>query len=214
LPGGRNDLQPSLELRYSTGNGNGAFGLGWQVSLPGITCTTAHGIPRYDEDLDTYVLSGSEDLVPMDASATARRYRPRTERFVRQHRAPPRSRVRIGLLGGHRPRRAAEPVRQPTAGHPRPGPTSAASPPRSPPPSPANPTPSLHPRPHPPRGAPSLAQPNQQRRTQRLPPSSPAGWPTSRPAPTLVEDLTVRLATHRAPALADPVPTRSDPMFV
>lgn len=29
LPAGRNGFQPQLTLGYSTGNGNGPFGLGW-----------------------------------------------------------------------------------------------------------------------------------------------------------------------------------------
>ncbi len=47
---------------YSSGNGNGIFGLGWQLALPRITRRTEKGLPRYD-DGDVFVLSGSEDLV-------------------------------------------------------------------------------------------------------------------------------------------------------
>ena len=35
LPPGRNGLQPKLSLVYSTGNGNGPFGLGWDFSSLG-----------------------------------------------------------------------------------------------------------------------------------------------------------------------------------
>src|SRR5688572_23882577 len=53
IPPGRNGFQPQLSLNYSTGNGNGLFGLGWALSLPGITRKTSHGIPRYrDQDPD------------------------------------------------------------------------------------------------------------------------------------------------------------------
>lgn len=38
---------PSLLLSYSSGAGNGAFGLGWQVGLLSISLRTQHGIPRY-----------------------------------------------------------------------------------------------------------------------------------------------------------------------
>jgi RHS repeat-associated protein len=89
LPG-RSGFQPKIDLVYSTGNGNGPFGLGWSMSLPGIARQTSKGVPRYrdfDPDLlkrDTFVLAGSEDLVPVEAVADepARkvvRYRPRTE---------------------------------------------------------------------------------------------------------------------------------------
>lgn len=40
---------------------------------------TADGLPRYDDSLDTFVLSGAEDLVPVDAQANLTRYRPRSE---------------------------------------------------------------------------------------------------------------------------------------
>src|SRR5206468_8129152 len=47
VPPGRNGLRPQLALAYSTGNGNGPFGLGWQLSLPGVTRKTSQGLPRY-----------------------------------------------------------------------------------------------------------------------------------------------------------------------
>jgi RHS repeat-associated protein len=98
VPPGRNSFQPQLNLVYSTGNGNGLFGLGWNLSIPGITRKTSKGIPAYrdyDDDLskrDTFVLSGAEDLVPVDdESETATRYQPRTEglfaRIVHHHSA-------------------------------------------------------------------------------------------------------------------------------
>jgi RHS repeat-associated protein len=71
LPPGRNGFQPQLNLVYSTGNGNGPFGLGWQLSIPGIMRKTSKGIPQYRDnsihikDWDTFILSGTEDLVPV-----------------------------------------------------------------------------------------------------------------------------------------------------
>src|SRR2546423_14491497 len=47
LPAGRGGLQPRLTLAYSTGSGNGPFGLGWQLSLPGVSRKTSRGLPRY-----------------------------------------------------------------------------------------------------------------------------------------------------------------------
>lgn len=46
LPPGRNGFQPKLNLVYSTGNGNGPFGLGWGLSIPGVSRKTSRGIPR------------------------------------------------------------------------------------------------------------------------------------------------------------------------
>ena len=96
---GRNGFGPKLSLEYSSGNGNGIFGLGWQLAMPRITRKTEKGLPRYD-DSDVFVLSGAEDLVPclqkvVDPTSgqetwspeapiqqphhTVYRYRPRTE---------------------------------------------------------------------------------------------------------------------------------------
>ena len=61
---GRNGFGPALSLQYSSGNGNGPFGLGWQLSIPRITRKTEKGLPRYD-DTDVFVMSGAEDLVPV-----------------------------------------------------------------------------------------------------------------------------------------------------
>ena len=101
---GRNGFGPKLSLEYSSGNGNGIFGLGWQLAIPRVTRKTEKGLPRYD-DSDVFVLSGAEDLVPclkkvvdptsgqetwvpdepiQQPSYTVYRYRPRTEGlFVR-----------------------------------------------------------------------------------------------------------------------------------
>ena len=80
VPTGRNGVQPDLALAYSTGAGNGPFGLGWTLSVPGVSRRTAKGVPRYDEEHDVYVLSGTEDLVPVAGRFPGRvRYRPRTE---------------------------------------------------------------------------------------------------------------------------------------
>jgi hypothetical protein len=63
LPPGRNGFQPELSLVYSTGNGNGPFGLGWSLSIPGVGRKASEGIPIYDDSKDTFVLSGAEDPV-------------------------------------------------------------------------------------------------------------------------------------------------------
>ncbi len=80
LPPGRNGFQPELNLVYSTGNGNGPFGLGWSLGIPGVSRQRSRGIPRYDDSQDTFILSGAEDLVPVPgAPPGVTRYRPRTE---------------------------------------------------------------------------------------------------------------------------------------
>ncbi len=64
---GRGGFGPQLSLSYDSGSGNGSFGLGWNLSLPSITRKTDKGLPRYNDfdESDVFILSGSEDLVPV-----------------------------------------------------------------------------------------------------------------------------------------------------
>src|SRR5437588_11207634 len=70
LPPGRNGFQPQLNLVYSTGNGNGPFGLGWSLSIPGVSRKTSKGIPIYEDAHDTFLLSSAEDLVLIEREET------------------------------------------------------------------------------------------------------------------------------------------------
>lgn len=83
VPPGRNGFQPELTLGYSSGNGNGTFGLGWALGIPGVTRKTSRGIPVYSDSQDVFILSGAEDLVPVKKETTPGHekmyYRPRTE---------------------------------------------------------------------------------------------------------------------------------------
>src|SRR5881409_3946661 len=64
---GRSGFGPQLSLSYDSGAGNGPFGIGWSLSLPAITRKTDKGLPQYldAEESDVFLLSGSEDLVPV-----------------------------------------------------------------------------------------------------------------------------------------------------
>lgn len=94
LPPGRNGFQPQLNLVYSSGNGNGPFGLGWSLGIPGVGRKTSAGVPRYNEAeqkpregtlRDVFILSGAEDLVPVNGSYPGMvTYRPRTEALFAQ----------------------------------------------------------------------------------------------------------------------------------
>ena len=94
MPLGRNGFQPELTLGYSSGNGNGVFGMGWALGIPGVSRKTSRGIPVYSDTEDVFILSGAEDLVPVASSTSttstssvangqikinATQYRPRTE---------------------------------------------------------------------------------------------------------------------------------------
>ena len=79
VPSGRSGFQPRLELVYSTGNGNGRFGLGWTLTTLAITRKTSRGVPTYHDADDTFILSGDDDLVPVGVVDGAEVCRPRTE---------------------------------------------------------------------------------------------------------------------------------------
>jgi RHS repeat-associated protein len=92
----RSGLDSSLGLHYSSGSGNSAFGLGWNLGLPSIQRRTDQQLPRYEDEKesDVFLFSGAEDLVPAYlqnsigdwvpdsktvGAVTAARYRPRIE---------------------------------------------------------------------------------------------------------------------------------------
>lgn len=59
-------IAPSLNLSYSSGGGNGIFGLGWNLGLSSVKRKTDQGLPQYLDaiDSDTFLFSEAEDLVP------------------------------------------------------------------------------------------------------------------------------------------------------
>ncbi|ACV63633.1 YD repeat protein [Desulfofarcimen acetoxidans DSM 771] len=56
-------FEPKMSLAYNSGSGNGIFGIGFSISVPGISRKTEKGIPKYD-DTDVFLFSNTEDLVP------------------------------------------------------------------------------------------------------------------------------------------------------
>ena len=76
LPAGRNGYGPTLALSYSSGQGNGPFGLGWDIGIPYITRRTEKGVPKYSDDKDLFIFNGMEllEIAPGE-------YRPRQEGF-------------------------------------------------------------------------------------------------------------------------------------
>lgn len=93
----RSGFSPGLSLSYSSGLGNGPFGLGWLVATPTIKRKTELELPKYQDgiDSDTFILSDAEDLVPLlkqnditgewepiireSADYSIKQYRPRIE---------------------------------------------------------------------------------------------------------------------------------------
>ncbi len=78
IPSGRNGIQPSLSLSYSTGGGNGSVGFGWSLGAPFIARQTDRGMPGYDDratwhpEEDRFIYNGGSELVPVDSAAMAR----------------------------------------------------------------------------------------------------------------------------------------------
>ncbi len=81
LPTCRN-FSPSLSVNYSSGSGNGVFGIGFNVSIASIIRKTSKKIPTYDDE-DIFVLTGADDLVLVNESSNSEYdityYQPRIE---------------------------------------------------------------------------------------------------------------------------------------
>ena len=73
-PQGPAGQQPHPALTYSTGSGNGPFGLGWRCESLRIERRSDRGVPAYDET-DEFTIGGAELLVDVGGG----RYRPRTD---------------------------------------------------------------------------------------------------------------------------------------
>ncbi len=80
LSPGRSEFTPALQLAYDSGAGNGPFGFGWSLDLPAVRRKTDKGLPRYcdGDESDVFILSGSEDLVPILDTTGARQTISRT----------------------------------------------------------------------------------------------------------------------------------------
>ena len=61
-PAGRNGMQPSLALTYSSEGRGGWCGYGWSLQTPSIDIDTRWGVPRFDKDYETeiYLINGGQ----------------------------------------------------------------------------------------------------------------------------------------------------------
>ncbi|MEO1373069.1 MAG: SpvB/TcaC N-terminal domain-containing protein [Cyanobacteria bacterium J06635_10] len=81
-------FEPKISVDYSSGSGNASFGLGFNLSIPKISCKTSKGLPKYDGS-DTFLIFNGDDLVSIvggkreeiskDINYTVISYCPRTE---------------------------------------------------------------------------------------------------------------------------------------
>lgn len=57
---------PKHALSYSSGTGNGIFGMGWSLNISSIKRKTEKELPLYfdESDSDTFIISGADDLIP------------------------------------------------------------------------------------------------------------------------------------------------------
>ena len=64
VPPGRHGLEPDLEVKYDSSEGDSWMGVGWDLSCPQITVETRWGAPRYSgsQETEDYLLDG-EPLV-------------------------------------------------------------------------------------------------------------------------------------------------------
>lgn len=63
LPPGRHGVEPNLTLMYNSSSPNGILGNGWMLDLGSIQRSTKHGVPTYDNTIDSFVFtqSGSQN---------------------------------------------------------------------------------------------------------------------------------------------------------
>ncbi len=84
FPKGPNGLTPNLGVTYSTGSGNGPWGVGWNLNLPSISRRAERGMPAFDDEGDTFQVVGEELVAIGDGE-----YRLRVDKeFTRFFRRP------------------------------------------------------------------------------------------------------------------------------
>ncbi|KQR90441.1 hypothetical protein ASG01_15110 [Chryseobacterium sp. Leaf180] len=75
VPSGRNGVQPSLSVSYSSGAGNGWMGEGWDISgLSAITIDTRWGTPKFDPTYETELYSFDGEMLVYDGNYLPHRH--------------------------------------------------------------------------------------------------------------------------------------------
>ena len=73
---GPNNIKPEISLKYSTGTGNGPFGMGWNITgLLNISRRTDKGVPYYNNEKDQFIFSNADVLVNIGEN----RFRPASD---------------------------------------------------------------------------------------------------------------------------------------
>ena len=129
LPAGRSGFGPKASLAYTSGAGNGPFGLGWGLDVPAISRKTSLGVPVYDDATDVFILSGGEPGPGRQPGAGRHQVPAPHGGFLRPHRASQRAGQRL-LAGAHQGR-ADQYLRHPRQRRQRPGGDHRSRPTRS-----------------------------------------------------------------------------------
>ncbi len=66
-------LEPQLTLNYNSGSGNSEFGMGFSLSVSGISIRTGHGTPEYMGS-EVYILEGAGELTLLKKTDTVTGY--------------------------------------------------------------------------------------------------------------------------------------------
>jgi RHS repeat-associated protein len=82
VPPGPGGLVPTLSLSYSSAQGDGPFGLGWNLQLGEIRCTARYGVPDY-ANCPAYELDGQLLVGPDTRPGMEGRYHTQVESFKR-----------------------------------------------------------------------------------------------------------------------------------
>jgi len=70
---GRAGLQPSLSLQYTSGMGDGLYGMGWQLDIARIERSTKGGAPGYtDNDVFVLIMKGAQQTLVKQAGGEFR----------------------------------------------------------------------------------------------------------------------------------------------
>ncbi len=83
-PPGRNGIGPNLALTYSSSQGNGWLGVGWDLQLGKIERSTKNGVPNYDNS-DTFRWSspiGSAELVNVGGNEYRAKIESQFQKFI------------------------------------------------------------------------------------------------------------------------------------